>query len=612
MATKTQPTDAPKVQVQTTGLLGETRVQQIALDTNRLRVKTESLQRFSNFIAIPSRGILLDAVQWVLGVAVLIRLAIALGFLTQSYAALGIRMGAAGVDVWIPTGVCVHASARHAGGLLVSVLPNQRGGLLSNSVFLVQRMVAAMSLQQLHPSEFQNHLHQRFRMGALVWLATGLAVALALATFLNDEYGKGRRHWISTGLIGAGFMVALLGRLAHENAVDTARILLDHADISAASRQQRLYEQMKPDALVATVTQVADIDPDEYLNRAASSWRTHLGVLSPTDTGKSSMLTYLLSKLASQKETVLIAFEPKGAAWPGVPTQNVIRLPFRPTVESAQRMVGILGRVLELAQTRVDTGGTGPQVIVVVEEWLAQYTTLKSVSVLKPLAEEFKSLITVFAAVGRGAGCQLVLVSQSPNVDDLGISGGVRRNFRYLILGSQLGGFEAIDAAVDNGSIVNRRYKDRIDAEYKIALGKLQGDRHPLMMSNLIGDPVIFPSPYLSQSELDGLKIESLPAPPKLLGTGDAGESMSDVSDASLKTTKPNGASLAEIEAEILDVLASADAPLLASEIRQKRSTLKAQSLDLIKLVLNGMTSSGRIRDDGDKDTPRYSLGDVS
>jgi hypothetical protein len=73
-----QPSDAPRVQIETTGLFGQPTVKQIQLDTNRLQVKTESLQRFSNAIAIPSRGMWADALLWILWIAVLIRLPLSL------------------------------------------------------------------------------------------------------------------------------------------------------------------------------------------------------------------------------------------------------------------------------------------------------------------------------------------------------------------------------------------------------------------------------------------------------------------------------------------------------------------------------------------------------
>ena len=102
MVGKTQPSDAPKVQVQSTGIMGETRIQQISLDSNRLRVKTESLQRFSNFIAIPSRGMWLDAVQWVLTVALIVRLALTIGLVSSSLSALGIAWGLSAMMAGFP------------------------------------------------------------------------------------------------------------------------------------------------------------------------------------------------------------------------------------------------------------------------------------------------------------------------------------------------------------------------------------------------------------------------------------------------------------------------------------------------------------------------------
>lgn len=90
MSGKSQPIDAPKVQIHTTDAFGGSRVQQVTLDSNRLRVKTESLQRFSNFVAIPSRGVILDGVLWVLAIAVLIRVPLSLAVAGMSLNILGL------------------------------------------------------------------------------------------------------------------------------------------------------------------------------------------------------------------------------------------------------------------------------------------------------------------------------------------------------------------------------------------------------------------------------------------------------------------------------------------------------------------------------------------
>lgn len=73
-----QPNDAPKVQIETVGAFGQPTVRQIELDTNRLKVKVDALQGFSNAIAMPRRGIFADCALWVLGLAVLVRLPLSL------------------------------------------------------------------------------------------------------------------------------------------------------------------------------------------------------------------------------------------------------------------------------------------------------------------------------------------------------------------------------------------------------------------------------------------------------------------------------------------------------------------------------------------------------
>ncbi|MEO0538378.1 MAG: hypothetical protein AAF215_31510 [Cyanobacteria bacterium P01_A01_bin.123] len=88
-----QPSDAPKVQIETVGMFGQPTVKQIELDTNRLRVKTESLQRFSNMVAVPSRGIFLDALMWVFTTAVLLRWALSLAITFGGLQLLGLAWG---------------------------------------------------------------------------------------------------------------------------------------------------------------------------------------------------------------------------------------------------------------------------------------------------------------------------------------------------------------------------------------------------------------------------------------------------------------------------------------------------------------------------------------
>ncbi|MEM9805760.1 MAG: hypothetical protein AAF959_10815 [Cyanobacteria bacterium P01_D01_bin.56] len=62
--------NAPKVQIPVTNAFGQQSVKQIELDNNRFDIYTETLSRFANAVAIPTRGIYTDALQWILGFAV--------------------------------------------------------------------------------------------------------------------------------------------------------------------------------------------------------------------------------------------------------------------------------------------------------------------------------------------------------------------------------------------------------------------------------------------------------------------------------------------------------------------------------------------------------------
>lgn len=68
------------------------------------------------------------------------------------------------------------------------------------------------------------------------------------AIAINETNGDRRAHWLRTGMIGGGLAAAVMAYLAKENVVQRALIGLDAQDISAASRQQRYYEAMKPGA----------------------------------------------------------------------------------------------------------------------------------------------------------------------------------------------------------------------------------------------------------------------------------------------------------------------------------------------------------------------------
>ncbi|MEA5447331.1 hypothetical protein VB780_02040 [Leptolyngbya sp. CCNP1308] len=473
----------------------------------------------------------------------------------------------------------------------------------------------------------------RMRRGVLSWGLGLTAWALLLGSTLIAEEHDNRLHWVRTGLLTAALPIAALGRLAVEDSVKAGRVLLDYEDVTDAGRQQLLWhettDEVQQTDAIDEAAPVEMVDAWEYFGQAAKDWRTHLAMLSPTDTGKSSFLYLLFGAMAKARPTVLQAIEGKGAKWAGVPPENICRIQFRPTIENAHQLCYRLHKVLNLIQARVDLGENqweGPQLVTVLEEYLTLSTGLKKrKGAFEPYGLELEISVEAMAGVARGGGGQLVVISQSPNAEDLKFSGGVRQNFRIACLGSRFGGFDAIENMIGNFRFVNARHRDRIEAEYQASRKLLYSDRHPIVLTNLMGEWRCFPLPYLDEKALASLTIDSLPVPPELIeddgwlpgideiGSSDPGPSQpAAISRPQPATTaiEPDDdekLNLEAIEGIIFEVLAGASEPLKAHEIKAKRRPLRSVDKDLFAKILEGLTERGDLLRT-DEENPGYSL----
>lgn len=472
----------------------------------------------------------------------------------------------------------------------------------------------------------------RFRRQVLTWGLGLVAWSLLLGSTLLAEEHDNRLHWARTVLITSAATTAILGRLGLEDSVKVGRAMLDHEDVADAARQQLLWQEGTDAVEVRAIEETESVqlvDGWEYFGQVALNWRSHLALLSPTDTGKSSFLYLLLGSMSRAREICLQPIEGKGAAWVGVPDANVVRINFRPSVDDAHRLCYRLHKTLDIIQQRVDSGDwEGPQLVTVIEEYLALSSTLKKKGgIFKPYGLSLEISVEAYASVARGGGGQMVLISQSPNAEDLKFSGGVRSNFRIACLGNRFGGFDAVERMLGNHNFVTSRDRDRIEAEYQAAKKSLFTERHPLVLTNLLGQWVCFPMPYLTEAQLALLDIKSLPVPPDLLvddgwlpGTDEIGTSDYPSQPETINKPKPATTTinldeepqlnLEAIEGIILEVLAGASEPLKAHEIKRKRRPLKNVDKDLFSKVLIGMARRGDIHET-EEQPPRYSLPPV-
>jgi hypothetical protein len=195
-----------------------------------------------------------------------------------------------------------------------------------------------------------------------------------------------------------------------------------------------------------------------YLREAAANWRSHLGLLAPTDTGKSSTLALLLALMSRKQRIMVIAVESKGAEYPGVPESNILRIGFRPSRAEVQQLIDLMKAICDLAQRRANKEVANDfQFVFILEEWLSIYNTVKKMPSLNKLAPVIESYVYTLVGVGRGCGVQAILTAQSNVADDLGVSGSVRSNLRYMALGSNYGGLRALRTPLPTtGSSVHR------------------------------------------------------------------------------------------------------------------------------------------------------------
>ncbi|MEO0538379.1 MAG: type IV secretory system conjugative DNA transfer family protein [Cyanobacteria bacterium P01_A01_bin.123] len=293
------------------------------------------------------------------------------------------------------------------------------------------------SLDKLHPSEFSAYLYHRWRSSLIMWLATALGLALGIGSLLIDDYERKHFHWLRTGLITGAIGAVAVGRLASENMVQSARIALDHEDISSASRQQRLYESMKPQAESALMIELPEqpYEP-EQLNWGAlvteARKHPHIMLLGETGSGKTSLVEALLSLMPGEKVVVHPHYQHSD-----IPGE-------RADFDFADRIIGggrnfpeietYMGELFQEFDERTKLSKsqirTKSRITVLIDELPA---------IAKNCSDQVIEQIISLLLESRKYGIRLVLLAQSDSVKTLNIEGqgdAVREQVTYVRLGT--------------------------------------------------------------------------------------------------------------------------------------------------------------------------------
>lgn len=458
-------------------------------------------------------------------------------------------------------------------------------------------------------------------------------VGIVLCTVISSALCSSELTYL---MILGTYVLVGYGESLTERLEMTRRRVEDYEAVSDEAFTQIAYNDMLSTEVPAPdVDDVKLSDGMSYLREAAANWRSHLGLLAPTDTGKSSTLALLLALMSRKQRLMVVAVESKGAEYPGVPEKNVLRIGFRPTRDEVKQLIDLMKAICDLAQRRANKlEPIDYQLVLILEEWLSIYNTIKKIPGLKDLAPVIESFIYTLIGVGRGCGVQVILTAQSNVADDLGVSGSARSNLRYMALGSNFGGFEGIENAFANYRIVSPSRRERCQLQFEAAIKQLRTNRHPLILTNLIGRLEIFPAPYLKDAEMSQLQIESLPIDNRFLAAvadfdivtepreaPKPSDELPQINlfdelgiqpDTQTPAPEPNGnrpIALDEVEELIIAFLeGKPEQNYRASKIKQAVTRLKnTVDLETIEKICEGLVKTERIiRVSGDGDKPRY------
>lgn len=349
------------------------------------------------------------------------------------------------------------------------------------------------SYSKIHQGEVEYRLSSEYRSRWIAWLMPLASTVTLAGSMMVPESIWPELSIIRTLLISGALIPSIMGKIAQNQIYLDGRINSDTRNVYNQGRNNRLFEISKHIPEKRNTIETSPMIPgDKYLHDMAKGFDTHLGIMSPTGTGKTTTLEYFLSLYTAEHKTTVIAIEPKDNPWRSLPPENVFRISSKVTLEDLGKIMRITDFLLSECDKRkedyFDKGIISDnKIILILEEFLTVIKTVK-VSHGTKAANKLNANLKALQNIGRALGIHVILISQSPVADDLGLSGGERSNLRLMLLGSANGGYEAIERSINNSQLVPNGNK-RMELELKFQDAKKQCPTlQPIIMCNGNGD----------------------------------------------------------------------------------------------------------------------------
>lgn len=209
----------------------------------------------------------------------------------------------------------------------------------------------------------------------------------------------------------------------------------------------------------------------------------HLLLVTRTGVGKSTLLKAALHRiLQTRRGAEIFILDPKTTDWLGLQRLNGV-VSYLPSGESEQEQLQsvelaeaqVLKAFRELARRKAEhqkallAGKSLPTyhpVFLLIDEWFSLFDKLKRLRRLS-----IQNWLNEIISQGRELNVHAILVSQSHNVEEIGFSRSIRRNFEFCCLGAAAASFEPLAAAVSDANLFAARAdRDRLAGELQLAI----------------------------------------------------------------------------------------------------------------------------------------------
>lgn len=253
-----------------------------------------------------------------------------------------------------------------------------------------------------------------------------------------------------------------------------------------------------PELALPQVSYKKQSSPDsEALSRIACTDK-HISIVTKTGGGKTMLLKFLLSEIFSnyQGNVEFFILDPKNSLWMGL--ESTTHFCYPANLTQGKEFIDLVDDLLQERIGRRDSHSH--PVYLICDEWFSFLSAVELAD--RNMYKQIKSSINRLVAMGREYNVRIILVSQTSNCSEIGLSARMRDNLNWIALGREGAnndvGFLPIEKFIGDANFLAEDDRNRLKSELEQAKKKSKslGDI-PVFLATA-GVPVVGIVPDLS------------------------------------------------------------------------------------------------------------------